>query len=584
MHMHWVRNMSSSSDIIRSAQVAQNDRPFLPSTQKGRQFFQKVQPTFSVSPGITQLEFVDNSDPRKDVVVRKKAREWVFRNREVTRGKKGSTTKKDDAKGNPQKKKGVGTIISLCDPSSGRVDPFDALPNVGRKVDHIIEFYHSTSQLRLHFLTSSIVLTQCPEEVPGSNDKEAWRSKSLSRTSKENTVLGTMAYERISFILWLHATTLLKDGMNGIAGSSDSLYFYRLALQAMQEELNRKVEQYSDGFLVALACFSACANFTGQYEASIMHRDALIKAVTLRGDGDLKKGLQSCKPWTQRAMVWCEVHAAAQTPSLPLLPYTPPPSKEILSEEIVISSSQLTATTLTHVPPLAAPFKPLLLQLHQICLLQPVPEPGSTSWPGYHKADLAGIRPLYRAEYMVLQLLTSQEQKGHSFTPFEVMFSNAFQLFLWPAVRGLPPEMKMCDLFVERLQKALIPLLRDIQPSAVSKTTANKDTTIAGPSNTSTDDTQFTTTLLNESSIATSLVPVHHLDYPIIWGLFLGTIMSSVAGRPQHTWYKQRLRWMTTVRNAHVFRSTEDLKRVLKLFPYTESFCGVGISRIGFEM
>ena len=68
-----------------------------------------------------------------------------------------------------------------------------------------------------------------------------------------------MAFERVSFVLWLHATTLIKDGMNGISGSPDSIYFYRLALQAMQEELNRKIEHFSDAFLVALATFSACA-------------------------------------------------------------------------------------------------------------------------------------------------------------------------------------------------------------------------------------------------------------------------------------------------------------------------------------
>ena len=60
--------------------------------------------------------------------------------------------------------------------------------------------------------------------------------------------------------------------------------------------------------------------------------------------------------------------------------------------------------------------------------------------------------------------------------------------------------------------------------------------------------------------------------------------MSSVGGRPQYEWYKERLRWMITVRNAHIFRTPEDLKQVLKLFPYTESFCGMGISRIGFEV
>ncbi|KAH7130624.1 hypothetical protein B0J11DRAFT_504390 [Dendryphion nanum] len=586
--------MSSSSGIIQAAQAPQADRSLPTPSQKGRHFFQKVQPTFSVSPGIAQLEFVDNSDPRKDAVVRKKAREWVFRNREVTKGKRNVTFKKHGAElDNTQqrkvnKKKDKEVVISLFDPSSGRIDPFGMLPDVGRKVDHIIEFYHSTRQLRLHFLTSSIVVTRCPEQVPGSEDREAWISKSLmARTSNENTVLGVMATERISFILWLHATTLLKDGMDGIFGSPESWYFYRLALQAMQEELDRTSEQYSDAFLVAMACFSACANFTGDYRASRVHRDALIKAVMLRGNGDLKKGLQSCKPWTQRAMTWCEVHAAAQTPSVPLLPYTPPPSKETVPEAIVQQTSHLTALTLSHVPPLSAPFEPLILQLHQLGLLQPLPSPKNSRWPEYYKADPAGIRPLYRAEYMILQLLAAQEQEGHSFTPFEIMFSNACQLFLWPAVRGLPPEMKMCDLFVERLQKAVIPLLISIRgvPLSLGSTKANispvdpfyvtSDLTLAHAS--------YNPIVGGPSSPPTLLLPVGPLDYPIIWALYLGTLMTTVGERPQYGWFKEQLVWMTLKRNAHVFRTSEDLKNVLKIFPYTEAFCGVGIPRVGLN-
>ena len=153
---------------------------------------------------------------------------------------------------------------------------------------------------------------------------------------------------------------------------------------------------------------------------------------------------------------------------------------------------------------------------------------------------------------MVLQLLTSQKQEDHSFTPFEVMFANAFQLFLWPAVRGLPPEMKMCDLFVERLQIALIPLLTIIAPSPETAEAVKGDTAVSDSINSNIDSMPSTITLLNPPSPDSLPAPVHSLDYPIIWGLFLGTIMSSVGGRPQYEWYKERLRWMITVRNAHI--------------------------------
>lgn len=54
---------------------------------KGRKFFQQMQPTFSIdvpTTTFTKLEFLDNFDPAKDTVVRKKAREWVNKNREIT--------------------------------------------------------------------------------------------------------------------------------------------------------------------------------------------------------------------------------------------------------------------------------------------------------------------------------------------------------------------------------------------------------------------------------------------------------------------------------------------------------------------
>jgi hypothetical protein len=56
----------------------------LPIPDKGpsRKFFHGVGPTFSVTPPTPKLQFLDNSDPSKGVVVEKKAPEWAHQNKD----------------------------------------------------------------------------------------------------------------------------------------------------------------------------------------------------------------------------------------------------------------------------------------------------------------------------------------------------------------------------------------------------------------------------------------------------------------------------------------------------------------------
>jgi hypothetical protein len=111
-----------------------------PNKRASRNYFHSVGPTFSITPPATQLQlqFLDNSDPAKNTVVRKKAREWVYRNkcRELTGQKK---------KVGPKEKSDQIEMVwkMVRNPGLGRVDPFDVLPSVGRKVDHIIDYCKS---------------------------------------------------------------------------------------------------------------------------------------------------------------------------------------------------------------------------------------------------------------------------------------------------------------------------------------------------------------------------------------------------------------------------------------------------------
>jgi hypothetical protein len=132
-------------------------RPGLRKKEKCRKFFQQIEPTFSVSvpaAPYTELQFLDNFDPAKDSVVRKKAREWVNKNKEKTtlsgkpKSRARSSAEKDVS--NEQEKQLIKTIadkVATINPRSvaaSSIDPFGLLPDVGRNFDHIIKYCMSS--------------------------------------------------------------------------------------------------------------------------------------------------------------------------------------------------------------------------------------------------------------------------------------------------------------------------------------------------------------------------------------------------------------------------------------------------------
>lgn len=136
-----------------------------PPTRKvpNRKFFHNVQPAFAVSrPSARQLKFIDDADPKKNVVVRKNAREWVHRNKQSVldirtespaEGKGRSKHEVDKIMETRRKNKSASwrvvlTPDSLLDIAASKPDPFDVFPVVGRKIDHIIEY----CEYRLLFL------------------------------------------------------------------------------------------------------------------------------------------------------------------------------------------------------------------------------------------------------------------------------------------------------------------------------------------------------------------------------------------------------------------------------------------------
>lgn len=160
---------SFDSTYFISAQHAKPTRT--PRKEKSRKFFQQVQPTFSLEQptNTIELEFLDNFDPAKDIVVRRKAREWVNKNKghrvQIRRVKPQPEETREDDKEERQNQlitvKSKDTI-KTHDPLKiigvSQKDPFGILPDIGRKYDHIIDFcelvwfYTCSTRYQIYYL------------------------------------------------------------------------------------------------------------------------------------------------------------------------------------------------------------------------------------------------------------------------------------------------------------------------------------------------------------------------------------------------------------------------------------------------
>lgn len=162
-------SFSNSTGQTRASQRKDN---------KGRRFFQQMPPTFSIdvpTQTFTKLEFLDNFDPAKDIVVRKKAREWVNKNRENTNlsgqaipksKAKNAALKADeeDQKKQLTQRKNTTPAVVFTPPKAvgaNSVDPFGILPNIGRDFDHIIKYCKAIQRLSCTYVRSNISSSVC---------------------------------------------------------------------------------------------------------------------------------------------------------------------------------------------------------------------------------------------------------------------------------------------------------------------------------------------------------------------------------------------------------------------------------------
>lgn len=128
-----------------------------PQRGNDRRFFQQMQPTFAVTlpRRNTKIEFLDESNPAKDTIIRKKAREWVNQNRDQgrknRRKQKRAETEEKEPEAKPrdaqnmqlQRRKSEDPVLILSPletVGTRQFDPFSTLPRVDTKYEHLLEY------------------------------------------------------------------------------------------------------------------------------------------------------------------------------------------------------------------------------------------------------------------------------------------------------------------------------------------------------------------------------------------------------------------------------------------------------------
>jgi hypothetical protein len=257
--------------------------------------------------------------------------------------------------------------------------------------------------------------------------------------------------------------------------------------------------------------------------------------------------------------------AAAQGPTPPLLPYSPPKTASTFPATIVSNAQCLTTVTLSALSGTPrAPFPYILNLLHQLSLAS-LPLIAAEG----HRLDARMSCVLYEAEYALLQVLCAQKADPGVYEPMEVVLAEAGQMYFWTAIRCLPPAIALCELFEPRLKRALTPLIRARRIAALSSGTGTLHFQVSG------------TEGEKERSERDG-----HADL-LTWCLFLGAAVSSygprpvavfkgdveVGGKGNFEWYRAQF-W----EHWGEGKTSRRLGEVLRKFPMTDALLELGLS------
>lgn len=230
-----------------------------------------------------------------------------------------------------------------------------------------------------------------------------------------------------------------------------------------------------------------------------------------------------------------------QTQGLSLLP---------IPEAVVHTTDAFTATTLSSLPRLSEGFVGVIRCLHQVAVSSAYPPPDT-------KVDDYLIQPMYDAQHALLGILAAQKLPNHGFTDVEVLLAEAFQLYYWMANRGLPPQTRLCELFISRIMKALLPLLLEAstEPSYSAKQAEYKHEGFQIEPDAKDHFYRF-------------LRHTREVNNAITWALALGTLVTAPLLAPEHHWFKDHFQLQLRAMALH--RDQDHWFAFLGRFPTTD--------------
>jgi hypothetical protein len=249
---------------------------------------------------------------------------------------------------------------------------------------------------------------------------------------------------------------------------------------------------------------------------------------------------------------------AAQLAEIPKLPHqTQGLSLRPVPEAVILTTDALTTTTLSSLPQLSEAFVEVIHYLHQVAISSASPPPDT-------KIDDYVVQPMYDAQHALLRILAAQKLPDHRFTDVEILLAETFQLYYWTGTRGLPPQTRLCELFISRVMKALLPLLLEAS-SELPFVTGPRMAAAAEMRN---DSTQ--TKAEAEDHFYRFLRHTREVNNAITWALALGTLITAPLLAPEHHWFKDHFQLQLRAMALH--RDYDRWLAFLSLFPTTDGF------------
>lgn len=248
---------------------------------------------------------------------------------------------------------------------------------------------------------------------------------------------------------------------------------------------------------------------------------------------------------------------AAQLAEAPKLPHqTQGLSLRPVPEAVILVTDALTATTLSSLPPLSEAFVEVIRYLHQVAESSASPPPDT-------KIDDYIVQPMYDAQHALLRILAAQKLPDHGFTDVEILLAEAFQLYYWTGTRGLPPQTRLCELFISRVMKALLPLLLEAS-SELPFATGPRMAAAAEKNN------SIQTKAEDEDHFCRFMRHTREVNNAITWALALGTLITAPLLAPEHHWFKDHFQLQLRAMALH--RDYNRWLAFLNLFPTTDGF------------